>query len=164
MHYERDTGQLTSTAVLPRGEQELQLPKTVRSAHWVGGLDGFGHTGTRRGTHTKNLSTAKCLAAILRGGLGVCARDWHSSGANRIWCERISSWVEATPSRARSCGDWTRAVFRRSTHFKAFNKHLRRSYEAPFAKILYLTDLAQKLLFLRIFSYLCAEIAISARI
>jgi len=37
-------------------------------------------------------------------------------------------------------------------------------YGAPFVKILYLTDLAQKLLFLRIFSYLCAEIAISARI
>jgi len=35
---------------------------------------------------------------------------------------------------------------------------------APFVKILYLTDLAQKLLSLRIFSYLCAEITISARI
>jgi len=31
-------------------------------------------------------------------------------------------------------------------------------YGAPFLKILYLTDLAQKLLSLRIFSYLCAEI------
>jgi len=29
-------------------------------------------------------------------------------------------------------------------------------YGAPFVKILYLTDLAQKLLSLRIFSYLCA--------
>ena len=38
------------------------------------------------------------------------------------------------------------------------------SYEAPFVKILYMTDLAQKLLSLRIFSYLCTEIAISARI
>jgi len=37
-------------------------------------------------------------------------------------------------------------------------------YGAPFVKILYLTDLAQKLLSLRIFSYLRAEIAISARI
>jgi len=37
-------------------------------------------------------------------------------------------------------------------------------YGAPFVKILYLTDLAQKLLSLRIFSYLCAEIAISVRI
>jgi len=37
-------------------------------------------------------------------------------------------------------------------------------YGAPFVKILYLTDLAQKLLSLRIFSYLCAEIAISTRI
>jgi len=36
-------------------------------------------------------------------------------------------------------------------------------YGAPFVKILYLTDLAQKLLSLRIFSYLCAEIAISAQ-
>jgi len=36
------------------------------------------------------------------------------------------------------------------------------SYGAPFVKILYLTDLAQKLLSLRIFSYLCAEIGISA--
>jgi len=35
-------------------------------------------------------------------------------------------------------------------------------YGAPFAKILYLTDLAQKLLSLRIFSYLCEEIAMSA--
>jgi len=37
-------------------------------------------------------------------------------------------------------------------------------YGAPFVKILYLTDLAQKLLSLRIFSYLCTEIAISAHI
>ena len=37
-----------------------------------------------------------------------------------------------------------------------------RLYGAPFVKILYLTDLAQKLLSLRIFSYLCTEIAISA--
>jgi len=37
-------------------------------------------------------------------------------------------------------------------------------YGAPFVKILYLTDLAQKLLSLRIFSYLYAEIAISVRI
>jgi len=37
-------------------------------------------------------------------------------------------------------------------------------YGAPLVKILYLTDLAQKLLSLHIFSYLCAEIAISARI
>jgi len=37
-------------------------------------------------------------------------------------------------------------------------------YGAPFVKILYLTDLAQKLLSLRIFSYLCAEITISAHI
>jgi len=36
-------------------------------------------------------------------------------------------------------------------------------YGAPFVKT-YLTDLAQKLLSLRIFSYLCAKIAISARI
>jgi len=34
----------------------------------------------------------------------------------------------------------------------------------PFVKILYLTDLAQKLLSLRAISYLRAEIAISARI
>ena len=32
------------------------------------------------------------------------------------------------------------------------------NYGAPFGKILYLTDLAQKLLSLRIFSYLCGEI------
>jgi len=38
------------------------------------------------------------------------------------------------------------------------------AYGALFVKILYLTDLAQKLLSLRIFSYLCAEIAISAHI
>jgi len=37
-------------------------------------------------------------------------------------------------------------------------------YGTPFAKILYLTDLAQKLLSLHILSYLYAEIAISARI
>jgi len=34
-----------------------------------------------------------------------------------------------------------------------------RFYGAPFVKILYLTDLAQKLLSLRIFSYLCADLA-----
>jgi len=33
------------------------------------------------------------------------------------------------------------------------------SYGAPFVKALYLTDLAQKLLSLRVFSYLCTEIA-----
>ena len=38
------------------------------------------------------------------------------------------------------------------------------SYGAPFVKILHLTDLAQKLLSLRIFSYLCAYLAISERI
>jgi len=37
-------------------------------------------------------------------------------------------------------------------------------YGALFLKILYLTDLAQKLLSLRIFSYLCVHLAISARI
>jgi len=37
-------------------------------------------------------------------------------------------------------------------------------YGAPLVKILYLTDLAQKLLSLRIISYLCAYLAISARI
>jgi len=35
-------------------------------------------------------------------------------------------------------------------------------YGAPFVKILYLTDLAQKLLSLRIFSYLCAEMIATA--
>jgi len=34
-------------------------------------------------------------------------------------------------------------------------------YGVPFVKILYLTDLEQKLASLRIFSYLCGEIAIS---
>jgi len=37
-------------------------------------------------------------------------------------------------------------------------------YGAPFVKILYLTDLAQKMLSLHIFSYLCAYLAISARV
>jgi len=36
-------------------------------------------------------------------------------------------------------------------------------YEAPFVKIFYLTDLAQKLLSRRIFSYLCAHLDISAQ-
>jgi len=36
------------------------------------------------------------------------------------------------------------------------------AYGAPFVKILYLTDLAQKLPSLRIYSYLCADLAISA--
>jgi len=36
-------------------------------------------------------------------------------------------------------------------------------YGAPFVKILYLTDLAQKLLSLRIFSYFYAHLAISAQ-
>jgi len=35
-------------------------------------------------------------------------------------------------------------------------------YGVPFAKILYLTDLAQNLLSLHIFSYLCVHLAISA--
>jgi len=39
-----------------------------------------------------------------------------------------------------------------------------RWYGAPFVKILCLTDLAQKLLSLRIYSYLCADLAISAQI
>jgi len=37
------------------------------------------------------------------------------------------------------------------------------SYGAPFVKILYLTDLAQKLLSLHIFSYLCTHLVISAQ-
>jgi len=37
-------------------------------------------------------------------------------------------------------------------------------YETLFGKILYLTDLAQKLLSLCIFSYLCAYLAISVHI
>jgi len=37
-------------------------------------------------------------------------------------------------------------------------------YGAPFVKILYLTDLAQKLLSLCIYTYLCADLAISAHI
>ena len=41
---------------------------------------------------------------------------------------------------------------------------LNEAYGAPSVKIFYLTDLAQKLLSLRIFSYLCTEIAISAPI
>ena len=36
------------------------------------------------------------------------------------------------------------------------------TYGAPFVKILYLTDLAQKVLFLRIYSYLCTDLIISA--
>jgi len=39
-----------------------------------------------------------------------------------------------------------------------------RVYGAPLVKILYLTGLVQKLLSLRIFSYLCAHLTISARI
>ena len=37
-----------------------------------------------------------------------------------------------------------------------------RYYGAPFVKILYLTDLAQKVLSLRIYSYLCTDLIISA--
>jgi len=36
-------------------------------------------------------------------------------------------------------------------------------YGAPFVKILYLTDLAQKLISLRALSYFCVYLAISAR-
>jgi len=44
------------------------------------------------------------------------------------------------------------------------SKHyLARNYGAPFVKILYLTDLAQKLLSLHIFSYLCMHLYISAQ-
>jgi len=38
------------------------------------------------------------------------------------------------------------------------------TYAVPFVKILYLTDIAQKLLSLCIYSYLCADLAISAQI
>jgi len=38
------------------------------------------------------------------------------------------------------------------------------NYEAPFVKILYPTDLAQKLLSLRIYSYLCVDLAISVHV
>ena len=37
------------------------------------------------------------------------------------------------------------------------------AYGAPFVKILYLTDLAQKVLSLRIYSYLCTDVIISAQ-
>jgi len=49
-----------------------------------------------------------------------------------------------------------------ATAFGASIHSLTDIYGAPFVKILYLTDLAQILLSLRIFSYLCAEIAIGA--
>jgi len=38
--------------------------------------------------------------------------------------------------------------------FTCYSRH----YGAPFAKILYLTDLAQKVLSLRIYSYLCTDL------
>jgi len=41
--------------------------------------------------------------------------------------------------------------------------HEDHQYWAPFVKILYLTDLAQKLLSLHRDSYLCAHLAISAQ-
>jgi len=44
------------------------------------------------------------------------------------------------------------------------NQQDEHGYAALFVKILYMTDLAEKLLSLRIFSYLCIEIAISAQI
>jgi len=37
------------------------------------------------------------------------------------------------------------------------------TYGAPFVKILYLTDVAQKVLSLRIYSYLCTDLIISAQ-
>jgi len=57
-------------------------------------------------------------------------------------------------------------LFKPFTHVIAWSarKGFNQSYGAPFVKILYLTDLAQKLLSLCIFSYLCAEIAISTSI
>jgi len=39
---------------------------------------------------------------------------------------------------------------------------LKVNYGASFVKILYLTDLAQKVLSLRIYSYLCTDLIISA--
>jgi len=49
-------------------------------------------------------------------------------------------------------------------HRHSFNRsRVATLYGAPFVKILYLTDLAQKLLSLRAFSYLCAHLAISAQ-
>jgi len=47
---------------------------------------------------------------------------------------------------------------------KTLKHNVRTTYGAPFVKILYLTDLAQKVLSLRIYSYLCADLAISAQI
>jgi len=45
----------------------------------------------------------------------------------------------------------------------AFHVHVAGDlYGAPFVKILYLTDLAQKVLSLRIYSYLCTDLIISA--
>jgi len=49
------------------------------------------------------------------------------------------------------------------THFFAMPPTNDLYHGAPFVKILYLTDLAQKLLYLCIFSYLCAHLAISAQ-
>ena len=48
--------------------------------------------------------------------------------------------------------------------FLKWNNLFSECYGAPFVKILYLTDFAQKRLSLRIFSYhLCAHLAISAQ-
>jgi len=47
--------------------------------------------------------------------------------------------------------------------FKNFGTEAEPDYGPPFVKILYQTDLAQKLLSLRIFSYLSARISLSLR-
>jgi len=73
---------------------------------------------------------------------------WLASGASRT-----ALWL-ACPEIGGSCG---------AQQCDAVNVVKSGEYGAPFVKILYLTDLAQKLLSLRICSYLCVHLAIFAQ-
>ena len=77
----------------------------------------------------------------------------------RMWkklsrCKKLAVHTRFHPGEKRADARSTKKDFHRSAIWPV--------YGAPFVKILYLADLAQKLLSLRRDNYLCSEIAISA--
>jgi len=104
-------------------------------------------------------------------GLNTLPLDWeadtlpliyHHSKLFRSLCFPISFSL-AREHRRQSTKHWNQHKFQQANEccwiFTLTSKRmsLARIYGAPFVKILYLTDLAQKLLSLRAFSYLCAR-------
>ena len=109
------------------------------------------------------LSASRCTKRMLSQKERV--ESDHLAGRRALCCEEKNTHIGGTGS------SWFTADFWPAVRICVSLAHLWDPvvpllvffYGAPFVKILYLTDLAQKLLSMRIYSYLCTEIAISAQ-